>query len=102
VLSQGAFEGRAADGRGGYVLGPREGEHLVHFCDHGDISIKLGSATGSENLAFGHPAMVDTGIPIPTASIASATDSYRLIFAIVICCCLPRVQRTWVSPENQE
>lgn len=45
----------------GYVLGPTEGEHLIHFRDHGNIYIK----TSSANLAFGtQQVMVGTGIPI--------------------------------------
>jgi len=49
----------------GYVLGPTEGEHLVHFRDGGKILIKVGSATGSDNLALGtQQVMAGTGIPI--------------------------------------
>ena len=49
----------------GYVLGATEGEHLVHFRDRGNIFIKVGSATGSDNLALGtQQVMVGTGIPI--------------------------------------
>ena len=49
----------------GYVLSATEGEHLVHFRDHGNIFIKVGSATGSDNLALGtQQVMVGTGIPI--------------------------------------
>jgi quercetin dioxygenase-like cupin family protein len=49
----------------GYVLGPTEGEHLVHFRDHGNIFIKLGAATGSDNLALGtQQVMTGSGIPI--------------------------------------
>jgi quercetin dioxygenase-like cupin family protein len=51
--------------RQGYVLGAAEDEHLVHFRDHGNIFIRLGSATGSENLAMGtQQVTVGTGIPI--------------------------------------
>ena len=51
--------------RQGYVLGATEGEHLVHFRDHGKILIKVGSAKGSDNLALGtQQVMVGTGIPI--------------------------------------
>jgi quercetin dioxygenase-like cupin family protein len=51
--------------RSGYVLGTAEGEHLVHFRDGGKILIKVGSATGSDNLALGtQQVMVGTGIPI--------------------------------------
>jgi quercetin dioxygenase-like cupin family protein len=50
---------------GGYVLGATEGEHLIHFRDHGKILIKVGMATGSENLAMGtQQVMTGTGIPI--------------------------------------
>ena len=49
----------------GYVLGANEGEHLVHFRDHGNIFIKAGSATGSTNLALGtQQVMIGAGIPI--------------------------------------
>ena len=48
----------------GYVLGAREGEHLVHFRDAGNFFIKVGSATGSDNLALGTQQVpVGTGIP---------------------------------------
>ena len=49
----------------GYVLSATEGEHLVHFRDHGKIVIKVGSATGSDNLAMGtQQVTVGAGIPI--------------------------------------
>ncbi len=49
----------------GYVLGATEGEQLVHFRDHGKIFIKVGSATGSDNLALGtQQVTVGAGIPI--------------------------------------
>ena len=49
----------------GYVLGPAEGEHLIHFRDHGNIFIKVGSTTGSNNLAWGTQQItVGAGIPI--------------------------------------
>ena len=64
ILPQDIIEGQDAP-RQGYVLGPSQGEHLLHFRDHGNIFIKVGSATGSENLAFGtQQVMVGTGIPI--------------------------------------
>src|SRR5215475_10206037 len=48
-----------------YVLGSREGEHLLHFRDRGNIFIKVGAATGSDHLAMGtQQVMVGTGIPI--------------------------------------
>jgi quercetin dioxygenase-like cupin family protein len=49
----------------GYVLGPTEGEHLIHFRDHGNIYIKAGSATGSSNLALGTQQVTrGAGIPV--------------------------------------
>ncbi len=49
----------------GYVLGPGEGEHLVHFRDGGDICIKVSSATASSDLAVGtQQVKVGTGIPV--------------------------------------
>ena len=49
----------------GYVLGPAEGEHLVHFRDVGNIFIKVGPATGSDSLALGtQQVTVGAGIPI--------------------------------------
>jgi len=51
--------------RQGYVLGATEGEHLIHFRDHGNIFINVGSATGSVGLALGtQQVMAGTGIPI--------------------------------------
>jgi len=64
VLSQ-EIIGAEAAARQGYALGATGGEHLVHFRDHGDISIKVGAATGSDNLAMGtQQVRVGTGIPI--------------------------------------
>lgn len=49
----------------GHVLGPAEGEHLVHFRDRGDIFIKVGAPAGAGDLAIGtQQVMVGTGIPI--------------------------------------
>src|SRR5690349_22641795 len=49
----------------GYVLGPDEGEHLIHFRDRGNIFIKIGAATGSSGLALGsQQVMTGTGIPV--------------------------------------
>lgn len=49
----------------GYVLGPTQGEHLVHFRDGGDVFIKVGAAAGAGDLAMGtQQVMVGTGIPI--------------------------------------
>jgi len=64
VLLQGVSRAQAA-GPQGYVLGAAEGEHLVHFRDHGNIFIKAGAATGSDNIALGSQQVtVGAGIPI--------------------------------------
>jgi quercetin dioxygenase-like cupin family protein len=64
VLPQNVMQAEAAT-RQGYVLSSTGGENLVHFRDHGRISIKAGSATGSDNLAFGtQQVMLGSGIPI--------------------------------------
>jgi quercetin dioxygenase-like cupin family protein len=64
LLPLGLTHAQAAASQG-YVLGATEGEHLVHFRDHGKISIKVGSATGSDNLALGtQQVTVGAGIPI--------------------------------------
>jgi quercetin dioxygenase-like cupin family protein len=62
VLPQGTTQAAAAQG---YVLGATEGEHLVHFRDHGNIFIKAGAATGSNNLGLGtQQVTVGAGIPV--------------------------------------
>ncbi len=49
----------------GYVLGATDGEHLVHWRDAGNIFIKVGPATGSNDLALGTQQVpVGAGIPI--------------------------------------
>jgi len=64
LLVQGVPPAQAAASQG-YVLGPTEGEHLLHFRDHGNIYIKVGSATGSDGLALGtQQVMLGAGIPI--------------------------------------
>jgi quercetin dioxygenase-like cupin family protein len=64
VLAQGA-SGAPAPVPEGYVLGPTEGEHLVHFRDHGNIYIKAGVATGSDGLALGTQQVTrGAGIPV--------------------------------------
>ena len=64
ALTQGMTQVQAAVSQG-YVLGPTGGEHLIHFRDHGQIFIKAGSATGSDNLALGtQEVMVGAGIPV--------------------------------------
>jgi quercetin dioxygenase-like cupin family protein len=45
----------------GFVLGPADGEHLIHFRDHGNIFIKI----SSDNLAVGtQQVMRGSGIPV--------------------------------------
>src|ERR1700757_1429504 len=64
VLADGVSQAQAAAPQG-YVLGAIEGEHLIHFRDHGQIFIKAGSATGSNNLALGtQQVTAGAGIPI--------------------------------------
>jgi len=49
----------------GFVRGPSEGEHLIHFRDHGNIYIKAGAADGSANLAFGtQQVTLSAGVPV--------------------------------------
>jgi quercetin dioxygenase-like cupin family protein len=49
----------------GSVLGATQGEHLVHFRDHGNIYIKIGAATGSSNLSLGTQQVTRAaGIPV--------------------------------------
>ena len=64
LLPQDIIEAQST-ARQGYVLSGSEGEHLIHFRDHGNIFIKLSSATGSENFAMGtQQVMLGSGIPI--------------------------------------
>ena len=54
-----------ADAPEGFALAAGEGEHLVHFRDHGNIFIRVGVSTGSDNLALGtQQVTVSAGIPI--------------------------------------
>jgi len=51
--------------RQGYLLAESEGENLVHFRDHGRISIKTSAATGSDRVALGtQQVMAGSGIPV--------------------------------------
>jgi quercetin dioxygenase-like cupin family protein len=51
--------------RQGFVLPAGGGEHLIHFRDHGNIFINVGSATGSNQLAWGtQQVTLGAGIPI--------------------------------------
>jgi quercetin dioxygenase-like cupin family protein len=62
LLAQSATSAAAS---GGYVLDAGEGEHLVHFRDHGEIFIKIGASTGADNVALGtQQVMAGSGIPI--------------------------------------
>jgi quercetin dioxygenase-like cupin family protein len=64
LVPQGTAKAQAAAPHG-YVLGATEGEHLVHFRNPGNIFIKIGSATGSNNLAVGTQQLpVGAGVPI--------------------------------------
>jgi quercetin dioxygenase-like cupin family protein len=63
VLPQSGGEGQV--GGQGFVLGRDGGEHLIHFRDRGNIFIKIGTATGSSNLAMGtQQVMAGSGIPV--------------------------------------
>ena len=47
------------------VIGPNDGEHLIHFRDGGNIFITFGAATGSSHLAMGtQQVMAGSGIPV--------------------------------------
>jgi len=49
----------------GSVLGPDDGEHLIHFRDRGNVVIKFGAATGSTMLAMGtQQVMAGSSIPV--------------------------------------
>lgn len=49
----------------GYVFGAREGEHLIHFRDGGDIFIKADPVKGSNNLGLGTQQLPKgSGIPV--------------------------------------
>ena len=65
-ICQALSQGTATTGAGGgSVLGPNEGEHLIHFRDRGNVFIKAGAATGSPHLAFGtQQLMAGGGIPV--------------------------------------
>jgi quercetin dioxygenase-like cupin family protein len=54
-----------ADAPQGYVLGPAEGEHLVHYRNPGNIFIKVDPVKGSKNVACGTQQVpIGAGIPI--------------------------------------
>lgn len=57
--------GKASPAAQGYVVGPNQGEHLIHFRDHGNIFIKISPDTGSNNLAIGTQQVTKgAGIPV--------------------------------------
>src|SRR5262245_59998710 len=62
----------------GYVLGPGEGEHLVHFRDGGDICIKLSSKTGSNAVAVG-TQHVKAGIGIPMHRHPAMDEAFSVL-----------------------
>ena len=64
TLRQGAM-GVQTSAQAGLVLGPGDGEHLIHFRDRGNVIIKFGAATGSTNVAMGtQQVMAGSGIPV--------------------------------------
>lgn len=64
ALKPGTAAAQAATPQG-CVLGAGEGEHLIHFRDHGNIFIKFGVPTGSANVAMGtQQVTLGPGIPI--------------------------------------
>ena len=49
----------------GYVLAAREGDHLIHFRDGGDVFIKVDAAKGGDDLAVGIQQLPKgSGIPV--------------------------------------
>lgn len=57
--------GRAGTTSQGSVVAATEGEHLIHFRDHGNIFIKVSAATGSDSLALGtQQVTLGAGIPV--------------------------------------
>jgi quercetin dioxygenase-like cupin family protein len=61
----GGSDTRPIEARRGQVLGPAEGEHLLHFRDQANVFIKFGAATGSDDLAIGtQQVLAGTGIPL--------------------------------------
>ena len=54
-----------ADQQHEYLLSASEGENLIHFRDHGRISIKVSSATGSNRLTLATQQVKQgSGIPV--------------------------------------
>lgn len=69
---------------GGYVLGANEGEHLIHFRDHGHIFIKAGPATGSDNLALG-TQQVTVGAGISVHRHLRADEAFYVLGGSGVC-----------------
>jgi quercetin dioxygenase-like cupin family protein len=64
LLSKGMATAQATTPQGP-VVDANEGEHLVHFRDHGNIFIKVSPASGSNRLALGtQQVTLGAGIPI--------------------------------------
>ncbi len=66
------------DAAPGYLLAENEGEQLVHFRDHGRIVIKLGTATGSSQLAMG-TQQVTLGAGIPIHRHLQMDEAFRVL-----------------------
>jgi quercetin dioxygenase-like cupin family protein len=64
-VSQALPAGHMGSGAAEHLLHINEGEHLIHFRDHGNITIKFGGANGSNHFALGtQQVMAGGGIPI--------------------------------------
>jgi len=62
-FAEGSIAGRGTIPSSALAIG--HGEHLLHFRDEGNVFIKLGSDTGSQNLALGTQQVIaGTGIPV--------------------------------------
>jgi quercetin dioxygenase-like cupin family protein len=60
------------------VLAAAEGEHLVHFRDHGNIFIKISPATGSSHFALG-TQQVTVGAGIPTHRHLDMDEAFYIL-----------------------
>jgi mannose-6-phosphate isomerase-like protein (cupin superfamily) len=77
VLSPALHAQAPADRKGG-VLGPSEGEHLVHFRDGGDVFIKFSSKNGSNHFALG-TQQIKAGTGIPTHRHLQMEESFYVV-----------------------
>lgn len=68
----------------GYLLGADEGEHLIHFRDHGHIFIKAGRASGSDRLALG-TQQVTAGAGIPVHRHLHMDEAFYVLAGSGIC-----------------